>query len=155
VTLVALVEVAWVVVLALVFVAAAAGVANTMLMATFERTREFGMLLSLGTRPGRIVRMVLAESLALGLLGAAAGSALGVLVVLLAHNGVNYAALTGGGPSAISFQGLRWSLTLYPSLAPIDIARAAGAVVITSLVAALWPALRAARLQPARAMRSN
>ena len=73
VDLVELVEVAWVFVLVLVFIAAAAGVANTMLMATFERTHEFGMLLALGTRPARIVRLILAESLALGVIGALLG----------------------------------------------------------------------------------
>ena len=75
--LVRLVEVVWIFVLLLVFVAAAAGVANTMLMATFERTHEFGMLLALGTAPSRIVGMILLESLALGATGALLGTALG------------------------------------------------------------------------------
>ena len=51
------------------FIAAAAGIANTAMMSTFERTHEFGMLLAVGTRPGRIVNMVLIESVVLGLLG--------------------------------------------------------------------------------------
>ena len=72
-------------VLLLVFIAAAAGVANTMLMATFERTREFGMLLALGTHPARIVRLVIAESIALGVIGALAGSAIGVALVAVTH----------------------------------------------------------------------
>ena len=77
VDLVELIEIAWVFVLVLVLIAAAAGVANTMLMATFERTHEFGMLLALGTSPGRIVGMILLESLALALTGVVLGSALG------------------------------------------------------------------------------
>jgi len=154
VSLVELVNVAWVFVLALVLAAAAAGVANTMLMSTFERTHEFGMLLALGADPGRIVRMILAESAVLGLVGALLGSAVGVALVALTHkSGIDYAALTGTGPSEISFAGLRWSLRLYPSLAPVDVARAVGGVVVTSLLASLWPAWRAARLQPARALR--
>ena len=51
VTLVRITDLAGLLVLLLVFIAAAAGVANTMVMATFERTREFGMLLALGTHP--------------------------------------------------------------------------------------------------------
>jgi ABC-type lipoprotein release transport system permease subunit len=153
-SLVELVRVAWVFVLLLVFVAAAAGVANTMVMATFERTRELGMLLALGTSPLRIVRMILAESLALGLVGALLGVALGGALVAITHDrGIDYATLTGGGPSEISFAGLRWSLRLHPSLAFVDIARVVVAVVLTSLVASAWPAARAARLQPARALR--
>lgn len=154
VALIEIVQVAWVVVLALVFAAAAAGVANTMLMATFERTHELGMLLALGARPGRIVRMILAESVVLGLLGALLGAAAGVALVAATHGpGVDYAALTGGGPTELSFGGLQWSLILHPSLAAVDVIRVVGAVVLTSFLASAWPALRAARLEPTQALR--
>ena len=149
-----LVEVAWMFVLVLVLVAAAAGVANTMLMATFERTHEFGMLLALGTAPSRIVQMILLESLALGVTGALMGTALGGALVAWAHHtGIDYAALTGGGPSQLSVFGMNWTLKIYPRLAPIDITRAVLAVIVTSILASAWPAARAARLQPARALR--
>jgi ABC-type lipoprotein release transport system permease subunit len=152
--LVQLVSVAWVFVLLLVFVAAAAGVANTMLMATFERTRELGMLLALGTGPGRVVRMILAEAVALGLVGALVGSVLGGGLVAVTHApGIDYATLTGGGPSEVSFAGLRWSLRLHPTLAVVDFVRVVVAVVFTSVAAAAWPAVRASRLQPAQALR--
>ena len=154
VDLIKLVEVAWVFVLVLVLVAAAAGVANTMLMATFERTHEFGMLLALGMAPSRIVTMILLESLALGLTGALMGAALGSTLVAWAHHtGVDYAALTGGGPSQLSAFGMNWSLRIYPRLELVDIIRAVLAVMVTSIVASAWPAVRAARLQPARALR--
>ena len=154
VSLIELVEVVWVFVLGLVFVAAAAGVANTMLMATFERTHELGMLLALGARPGRIVRMILAESVVLGLLGALLGAAAGVALVAATHGpGIDYAALTGGGPSEISFGGLKWSLVLHPTLSAVDVVRVVAAVVLTSFLASAWPALRAARLQPTQALR--
>ncbi len=154
VDLVKLVEIAWVFVLVLVLVAAAAGVANTMLMATFERTHELGMLLALGTGPSRIVRMILLESLALGLTGALLGTALGGALVAWAHEtGIDYATLTGGGPSQLAVFGMNWSLRIYPRLAWIDIARAVVAVLVTSVVASAWPATRAARLQPARALK--
>lgn len=154
VALIRIVDVIWVFVLVLVFVAAAAGVANTMLMATWERTRELGMLLALGAGPGRLVRLVLWESVALGLAGALLGTALGVGLVALTHRtGVDYAALTGGGPSEISFGGLQWSMRLYPRLYPVDVLRTVAAVVVTSLLASAWPAARAARLQPTQALR--
>ena len=109
-------------VLVLVFIAAAAGVANTMLMATFERTREFGMLLALGATPGRIIRLVVTESLVLGLLGALIGSGSGVALVAATHrSGIDYSTLTGGGPSELSFAGLQWSLRFYPTLAVVDV----------------------------------
>jgi putative ABC transport system permease protein len=154
VDLIELVQVAWIFVLVLVLIAAAAGVANTMLMATFERTHEFGMLLALGTAPSRIVEMILLESLALGVTGALLGAALGGTLVAWAHQtGIDYATLTGGGPSQLSVFGMNWSLRIYPRLAWIDIVRAVVAVMVTSIVASAWPAARAARLQPARALR--
>jgi ABC-type lipoprotein release transport system permease subunit len=154
VSLVEFVQVAWVFVLALILLAAAAGVANTMLMATYERTHELGMLLALGAGPGRIVRLVLWEAVVLGLTGALAGAAVGVALVAATHRtGVDWSALTGTGPKELSFGGLRWSLVLYPRLAAVDVARALVAVVATSLVASAWPAVRAARLQPSRALR--
>ncbi len=154
VNLVRIADLAGMFVLILVFIAAAAGVANTMVMATFERTREFGMLLALGTHPVRLVQLVVAESLALGFIGALVGSAIGVAIVAVTHQtGIDYAMLTGGGPSELSFAGMRFSLRFYPSLNAIDVVRAIGAVAVTSLVASIWPAVRASRLQPVRALR--
>jgi ABC-type lipoprotein release transport system permease subunit len=48
---------------------------------------------------------------------------------------------------------MTWSLTFYPTLLPVDVVRVMTAVVVTSLFAAVWPALRVAGLQPARALR--
>jgi ABC-type lipoprotein release transport system permease subunit len=156
VTLVRITDLAGLLVLLLVFIAAAAGVANTMVMATFERTREFGMLLALGTHPSRLVRLVIAESIALGVVGALAGSLVGIVLVAITHRtGIDYSWLAGGGPSELSFAGLRFSLRFYPALSTVDVARAIGAVCITSLLAATWPALRASRLQPVQALRGS
>jgi ABC-type lipoprotein release transport system permease subunit len=156
VSLVELTELAGIFVLVLVFVAAAAGVANTMMMATFERTREFGMLLALGTHPSRLVRLIVAESFTLGLIGALIGSGVGVVLVAVTHQtGIDYSTLAGRGPSELSFAGLRWSLRFYPSLAPGDVVRTITAVCVTALVASMWPAMRVSRLQPARALRGT
>lgn len=150
-----MVGVAWTFILLLVFVAAAAGVANTMLMSTFERIHELGMLLALGATPGRLIRIIVAEALALGLVGVLAGSALGGLLVALTHErGVNLAQLTGGGPSELSFMGMVWSLTFHPTLTAFDFATSIVGVALVSLLAALWPAARVARLQPTAALRA-
>ena len=154
VSIIGVVEIAWWLVLVLVFVAAASGVANTMLMATFERTHEFGMLLALGTTPRRLVSMITLEAVALGLTGAATGTAIGVALVAWTHRtGVDFAKLTGGGPSELTAMGVTFSMTFHPTLLPIDVVRVVAAVVVTSLVASAWPALRVARLEPARALR--
>ncbi len=62
-------------------VVGAVGVMNTILMSVFERLREIGVLLAIGWRRGRILRMILLESLALSFAGGVAGCALGVAAV--------------------------------------------------------------------------
>ena len=117
--------------------------------------RRFGMMLALGTRPARIVSLVVAEAVVLGTAGVIAGVALGGgVVAVTSRTGFDFQALTGRGPREISFGGLVWSLVLYPRLALVDVLRGAGAVLVTALLAAAWPASRAARLEPSRALRS-
>lgn len=143
--------------LAIVFAAAAAGIANTMVMSTYERTPEFGMLLAIGSQPGRIVRMVLLEAVALGLVGVAVGSILGAaLVVITSHTGINYAALTGitTGETDIGYLGINMSLIIYPKLEFRHIGLGVVAVIMTAVVTSVWPAASSARLEPVEAMRS-
>jgi len=142
---------------AILFVAAAAGIANTMMMSTFERTREFGMLLAVGSRPMRIVRMVMLEAIILGLIGVAVGSVIGsALVLWTSQTGIDYAALTSarGGEVELTFQGLNISYMIYPTFEWRHINFGIVAVTLTSVLAALWPSLLAARQEPAEAMRS-
>jgi ABC-type lipoprotein release transport system permease subunit len=143
--------------LVIVFAAAAAGIANTMVMSTYERTPEFGMLLAVGSRPGRIVRMVLVEAIVLGLVGVAVGSAVGtVLVLITSHTGIDYAALTGisTGETDMGYMGLNFSLVMYPKLEFRHIGLGVVAVILTAVVTSVWPAASAARLEPVEAMRS-
>lgn len=139
----------------ILFIAAAAGISNTAMMSTFERTHEFGMLLALGSRPQRIVRMVLLESVALGIAGVIIGSAIGAgLVVLTGHTGLNYAAFTGTNVEDVSMWGVSISFVIYPVFELRHVLFGLVAVTLTSVVASSWPALLAARLEPVEAMRS-
>ena len=143
------------VVLLLVFIAAAAGVANTILMSIFERRREIGMLLSLGTTPWRVVRMIISEAVVLGLIGVAIGSVLGAVVVLVgAETGFSWASMGGEALNDVAYQGMSFDMEIIPRLTFSDVGRGVVAVVVTSLLAALWPAIHAARLEPVEALRS-
>jgi ABC-type lipoprotein release transport system permease subunit len=138
----------------IVFIAAAAGVANTMLMATFERRRELGMLLSLGTTPWRLVRMILMEAVVLGLLGVVVGSAIGTgLVLWLGSVGIPIAPGADESTS-LSVYGVAFSGALHPFLRFTDYVPGFIGVAIVSVLAALWPAASTARLEPMEAMRS-
>lgn len=139
----------------ILFIAAAAGIANTAMMSTFERLREFGMLLALGARPVRIVVMILVESVIIGIVGVVIGSIVGTAVVLItSRTGINYAAFGGVESEGIAFAGLNISYVLYPMFEFRQVAYGFVAVCLTSVVASTWPATLAARLEPVRALRS-
>ncbi|GAB4208996.1 MAG: FtsX-like permease family protein [Sandaracinaceae bacterium] len=143
------------VVLFIVFIAAAAGVANTMMMATFERRRELGMLLSVGTSPLRLVAMIQAEAVVLGLSGVLVGSALGgALVAWQGHAGIDLATIGSDTSTSLSFYGLTFTGALHPHLFARDFVPGFVGIVVVALVASLWPAVLTARLEPMEAMRS-
>ncbi len=144
------------IILFIVFLAAAAGIANTMFMSTFERTHEFGMLLALGCGPGRLSRMIAMEAVVLGLLGAAIGTVLGLgFFLLTSETGINYAALGGNENSVeMAYKGLQISFFVFPKLYVRDVVFAVCAVLLTSFISVIWPMLHIARLAPMEAMRS-
>lgn len=142
-------------VVVLVFIAALAGIANTLMTSTFERLREFGVLLALGCRPLALVRMIFLEGLLLGVLGAALGTLLGgVFVAIYSRIGVDFASWGGNGEAAdMAFKGLNIPLHVFPRLEPHDPLVGLAAVLVTALIASAWPAWLAARLEPMEAMR--
>jgi len=150
-----IVDVMLLMILGIVFVAAAAGIANTMLMSTFERKHEFGMLLSLGCGPGRLSRMITVEAVILGLLGVAIGTALGFgLLLITQQTGLDYAALGGASDSyEASYKGLHLSSLVYPRLYASDVLAGMLAVFLTALLSVVWPIMRIARMEPMEAMR--
>jgi ABC-type lipoprotein release transport system permease subunit len=135
----------WVMLL-IIFVMAIFGVANTMLMATFERRYEFALLLALGTAPWAIVKSVLYEALALGVIALAAGVAITAPVMVWWYEAPpNVSWLFG--EYTLSGALMRPVLRVeYPWVMAVG---AAFALFITAVLAALYPAVRAARVPPA------
>jgi ABC-type antimicrobial peptide transport system permease subunit len=122
---------------------------NTMLMATFERVREFGLIKALGASPWRIVRDVAAEALVLGMTATLLGGGLGLAVGLyLQTAGLDTSAFAGSYTIAgVAFDPTwRAVVSLESVLVPIL------AMWGTCLLASLYPAVIAARLDPVRAM---
>ena len=124
-------------------------VLNTVLMSVLERTREFGIVMSLGLTPGRLGRLVVLETAIMGVLGLAAGIVIG-------------AALVGwAGIYGISFPGMEemakqfnMPSKIFPDLAFSELALGPSIVFAATLLASLWPALRLYWLEPVQAMRS-
>ncbi len=137
------------VVLGVVFAVVAMGVMNTLLMSVLERTREFGVMMALGTQPWQILRMVIYESVILGVAGILAGALLGLLLVTYyQEQGMNLAAFAG---VTETIPGM--TATVYPLLMLEHVWLPTLVLFFTGLLAALYPAARAARLEPVRAIR--
>ncbi len=128
---------------ALALLVAALGVANTMMMAIYERTREIGVLKALGASRGEIRSLFTMEAAFIGLLGGffglLAGALLGRVVDWIAHRYLISEGVTGVGV-----------LSIVPPWLAI------GALIFAALIgilAGLYPAARAARLDPVTALR--
>lgn len=127
------------------FLAAAVGIVNSMLMSVHERTREIGTVRALGMRRAMVVRLFVLEGLALGVVAAAAGIAIGGAIVL-------YYGARGIPMNTMTLAWMAGSDHLFPVLAPANVARAALAIAGLSTAAAVYPALVASRLEPREAL---
>ena len=119
-----------------------------MTMSTFERTREFGVLASLGTRRHRILAMVTLETLLQGLIGFAVG--LGLAAAVLYGMGTADITSMGGNQDIL---GVRMPAIIALSLHAGSVWKAALATILTMLAGGLVPAFRASRLKPVEATR--
>jgi len=129
--------------LAIIIAVALLGVGNTMLMSVFERTREFGVMLALGTAPGRLVRAVLWEAFWLSISG--------VLTGVAAGSAINTRVALSVGKEPIEFGGV--VLTVMHAANTVEGSVVYPLIILSAgLVAGLLPALRAARLSPVDAL---
>lgn len=128
--------------LALIF-----GIINTMLMAVLERYKELGMLMAIGMNKGKVFWMIVLETLMLGLVAAPLGLGLGFLTVhLLQDTGIDLSAFAKG------LERFGIETTIYPEMDGLLYFQIATAVFITTLLASLYPARKAVKLQPVEAL---
>ena len=135
------------VMMVIIFIVVAAGILNALLMSVMERTREFGVLLSLGTTPRKVIGIVLTEALVLGLVSVAVGLVLGLLG--------NHHYATAGIDVGSSFEtsGILLPKRLYSHLYAAKALWSSLVVLGLVMLGAIYPALRAARLEPVEALR--
>jgi len=124
-------------------------IANTLLMAVFERIREMGILAALGMKRGQIRAMFLLEATILGLAGIVVGIGIGCA-------GVAYLATAGIpiGDIGAAANGIAISTVLYARFVPGTFAALSIWTLVIILLASLYPAWFAARLEPVDALRS-
>jgi ABC-type lipoprotein release transport system permease subunit len=132
----------------LVYLVAAVGILNTQRMSAAERKREFGVMMAIGMRPRRMFRTLVVETAVLGLVGAAIGALGGYLLSLYyAKAGFDMSVFTT--ESTFSYMGVAFSDKLYFVLRPSLVIEPVVFMLLVAMVSGLWPAIKAARIDPA------
>ncbi len=122
---------------AIALVIGGVGVMNTMIMTVQERTREIGILRAIGWRRGMVVKMILVESMILGVIGGATGIVGGILLVKVM---VRLPAVSG---------------LLDGEIQPFVIGYGIALAMVVSLLGGLAPAIIASRMTPTAALRQE
>jgi putative ABC transport system permease protein len=126
------------------------GIINTMLMAVLERVKELGMLMAVGMNKTRVFIMIMLETLFLALTGCVIGIILGYLfAVLLMKTGVNLSAWSE------AYERLGYDTVIYPVFDLLIAVKVTLMVFLTGILAAIYPAIRALKLKPAEALRTD
>lgn len=124
------------------------GIINTMLMVVMERTKEIGMLMAIGMNKIRIFSMVVLESILLSLTGGVVGIIIGALFSKWRETKpIDLSAWAQG------YEQLGYDAYVYTSLDPIMLVNITILVIITGVIAALYPAYKALKNDPADALR--
>jgi len=134
----------------LVFLAALTfGLVNTLVAAVLERTREFGLLLAVGMKPGSILKQVLVESWLILFVGLASGGLIAAAIYYWLASGIDVSQFTGG----MELVGM--NRPLYPVVFPTDIITLTLIILAFGFVASLYPARRAVALDPVAALNKH
>ena len=128
-------------------VVVAFSILNTFLMVIFERTKEFGVMMAMGTRPGRLMRILLIESFSMTAIGVATGILLGSLLTWYFQ--IHGIVIPGMEEFTRQF-GL--PERIYPELSFLSVAIGAGIVWILTGLTAIYPVFKVKGLQPVKAL---
>jgi putative ABC transport system permease protein len=136
----------WIMLFVIILIVAV-GVLNTVLMSVLERRREYGLLKAIGTRPAMIVQLVLMELLVIVLISVSLGGVLSL--------GVNWVISIHGIPMPldVTYGGIAFD-RMYAEINARSLYIPAVTVILSALLVGFFPALKAARTEPARAMRT-
>jgi len=124
-------------------------VLNTQLMSVLERTREFGIVMSLGLKPGRLGRLVVLETALMGLMGTAIGMLAGAAIT--AWVGTVGFTLPGMDEMAAQFN---LPARMFPQVTALSLFAGPLIVFLCTLLASVYPAVRLRYLHPVVAMRA-
>lgn len=125
------------------------GIVNTMLMAVLERIKELGMLMAIGMNKARLFFMIMLETVFLGMTGAVMGMIISYGVILYTgQKGIDLSRMYQEGFNAMGLNSV-----LYPTMSLESFAQVILMVILTGIIASIYPARKAIRLNPADAIR--
>ena len=135
-------------ILLVVLVVVSLGILNTMLMSIMERTREFGIMMAVGTSPRNVILLVMLESFFIGIIGIISGAGIGIGINrIISIKGFDLSRWGG----ATEFFAIL-DPVIYPETDIINVLWSCAIVFLTALIVSVYPAVRAARLRPVEAM---
>jgi ABC-type lipoprotein release transport system permease subunit len=136
--------------MAIILAALAFGIINTMLMVVLERTKELGMLTAIGMNKKKVFSMIMLESVFLSFIGGVTGMFVGwVTVLLTARNGINFAQYAEG------MEALGYSAHVFPEISASFFIMITIMIILTGILSSVYPALKALKLDPAEAIRTE
>jgi len=139
------------IVLGIIVLVAAFNIATTLIMVVMEKHKDIAILRSLGANSGSIMRIFVLEGFIIGSVGTGLGTALGVLLSVRADAIIKWLESTFG---IKLFDRAVYGMDHFPSVTkPEDVAMVVLLTISISLLATLYPAWRAARMDPAEALR--
>lgn len=124
------------------------GIVNTMLMVILERIKEIGMLMAIGMNKVRVFSMIVLETIYLSLTGGVIGIALAVVLTAITGKTGLDLSLWAEGLNSLGFDAV-----IYPEIGFDAVIVVTLLVILTGVIAAIYPARKAIKLKPADALR--
>ena len=136
--------------LIIILLALGFGIVNTMLMVVLERIKEVGMLMAIGMSKRRVFKMIMYETIFLSAVGGVVGMLISAgLLKSWGKNGINFAGMEEG------FEQFGFATQIYPALDPEFYFTLSFLIILTGILASVYPAKKATKLNPVEALKTD